>query len=275
MRERVDLVDDRQPVSIRKQTELLSVHRSCVYYKPVGESPENLQLMRKIDELFLSDPTLGVLGMQDELKDLDLWYNPKRIRRLMRKMAIEPIYPKRNLSKLGKAKYIHPYLLRGLDIDRPNQVWAIDLTYIPMRNGFMYLTAIIDVYSRFIVGWQVSNSLDKETQTEVLKAAVARYGAPQIINSDQGSQYTCSHWIETVKRLGIKVSMDGKGRATDNTFIERFFGTVKRKHVYLYPASNGLELYEGLARFMEKYNRRRHQGIGRQKPVELYRRLAA
>lgn len=274
MKERADLVETGLALSIRRQSDLLSIHRSSLYYKPVGESPENLQLMRKIDELFLNDPTLGVLGMQDELRDHELCYNVKRIRRLLRKMGMEPIYPKRNLSKLGKAKYIHPYLLRGLQIERANQVWAIDITYIPMRNGFMYLTAIIDVYSRFIVGWQISNSLDKETQTQVLLAAIARYGTPEIINSDQGSQYTCRHWIETVKGLGIKVSMDGKGRATDNAFIERFFGTIKRKHIYLYPACDGLELYLGVDKFIKKYNRRRHQGIGRCKPMELYKLVA-
>ena len=252
------------------QADLLEIERSRLYYKPVGESEENLALMQAIDLLFIDDPTLGVLGMQDELKDKDLWYNEKRIRRLMRKMCIEPIYPKRNLSRLGLAKYIHPYLLRGLEIVRPNHVWAIDITYIPMRSGFMYLTAIIDVYSRFIVGWQVSNSLDKETQTEALHAAIARYGKPEIINSDQGAQYTCAHWVETLRSLGVRISMDGKGRATDNAFIERFFGTLKRKHIYLNPAKDGLELYQGVDRFIERYNCRRHQGIQRQKPIERY-----
>ncbi|MEQ8681931.1 MAG: IS3 family transposase [Cyclobacteriaceae bacterium] len=271
MRERIDLVDQGDGVSLRKQAELLSVHRSSLYYKPMGESKENLFLMRKMDELFLDDPTLGVIGIQDELGELGHWYNVKRIRRLLRKMGVEAIYPKRNLSKLGKAKYIHPYLLRGLTIDRPNQVWAIDITYIPMKNGFMYLTAIIDVYSRFIVGWQVSNSLDKETQTQVLLAAIERHGKPHIINSDQGSQYTSSHWVTTLQSLGIRISMDGKGRATDNTWIERFFGTIKRKHIYLYPAESGLDLYKGIERFMHRYNYlRKHQGVGRVKPVELY-----
>lgn len=271
MRERTDLVEQGAELSIRRQAELLSVHRSNLYYKPIGESQENLFVMRKMDELFLDDPTLGVIGMQDELCELGHWYNVKRIRRLLRKMRIEAIYPKRNLSKLGKAKYIHPYLLLGLNIDRPNQVWSIDITYLPMKNGFMYLTAIIDVYSRFIVGWQVSNSLDKETQTQVLLAAIARYGAPEIINSDQGSQYTSRHWVSTLQSLGIRVSMDGKGRATDNTWIERFFGTIKRKHIYLYPAENGLDLYKGIERFIHRYNyERKHQGIGRVKPVELY-----
>lgn len=271
MRERLKLTDSDEALSMRKQASLLQVHRSALYYKPVGESEENLSLMGEMDRLFLSDPTLGVLGMQDELKELHLFYNEKRIRRLLRKMGIEPIYPKKNLSKLGKAKYIHRYLLRGLTIDRPNQVWAIDITYVPMKSGFMYLTAIIDVYSRFIVGWQVSNSLDKETQTEVLQGAIDRYGKPEIVNSDQGSQYTSAHWVEYLEAEDIEISMDGKGRATDNAFIERFFGTIKRKHIYLHPSKDGLELYQGIDRFIDRYNnKRRHQGIGRVKPVERY-----
>jgi len=145
--------------------------------------------------------------MQDELAEKGLNYNVKRIRRLLRKMAIEPIYPKRNLSHLGKAKYIHPYLLRGLKINCPNQVWAIDISYVPMKHGFMYLTAIIDLYSRYIVGWQLSNSLEKETQTELLHATIRVYGKPEIINSDQGAQYTCEHWINTLNDLKIRISM--------------------------------------------------------------------
>jgi len=267
-------MDRCHELSLRKQSAVLEISRSSLYYKPVGESQENLQLMEIMDKLFLEDPTLGVLGMQDELIEYGLNYNVKRIRRLLRKMGIEPIYPKRNLSRLGHAKYVHPYLLRCLEITRPNQVWAIDISYVPMRKGFMYLTAIIDVYSRYIVGWQVSNSLEKETQTELLKATVAKHGVPEIINSDQGSQYTCQHWVETVKNLGIKISMDGKGRATDNAFIERFFRTIKQKYVYLYPADNGMELYQGIKSFISKYNNRRHQGINRTKPIEKYPKAA-
>lgn len=270
MKERKALMDAKSPVSIRAQAKLLDVDRSCFYYNPVGESAENQSLMKHIDTLFLDDPTLGVDGMQDELSDLKLWYNVKRIRRLMRKMCLDPIYPKRNLSKLGTAKYIHPYLLRNLAITQPNQVWAIDITYIPMKSGFMYLTAIIDVYSRFIVGWQISNSLAQETQTAVLHRAIERYGKPQIINSDQGAQYTCEHWVSTLRELEIRISMDGKGRATDNAFIERFFGTLKRKHIYLNPAKDGLELYSGVEKFMKKYNLRNHRGINRKKPQHLY-----
>lgn len=270
MKERIALIDSSHPLSIRRQSEILSINRSQLYYKPAGEKEENLVLMQTMDKLFLSDPTLGVLGMQDELSEKGLDYNVKRIRRLMRKMAIEPIYPKRNLSRLGKAKYIHPYLLRSLIIDRPNQVWAMDISYIPMKHGFMYLTAIIDLYSRYIVGWQLSNSLEKETQTELLHATICKYGKPEIINTDQGAQYTCEHWVSTLNDLKIRISMDGKGRATDNAFIERWFRTIKQKYIYLNPEKNGLDLYQGITRFVKRYNFRKHQGIGRKKPVNLY-----
>jgi putative transposase len=273
--ERKQLVDlgVKRP-SIRRQCEVLGINRSSLYYKPLGESEENIELMRLIDRLFTEDPTLGVLGMQDELEEHDITANPKRIRRLLRKMGVEAIYPKRNLSKLGKARYIHPYLLRNLTIESPNHVWAIDITYIPMKNGFMYLTAIIDLYSRYIVGWQISNSLEKETQTELLASVINKHGKPRIINSDQGSQYTCEHWVSYLKENGIAISMDGKGRATDNAYIERFFRTLKWKHVYLHPAKDGLELYTGIEGFMKKYNNRRHRGIGRQKPIQLYQQAA-
>lgn len=274
VKERRSLVEKDHVLSIRRQSELLEVNRSSLYIKPVGESKENLDLMARMDRLYTKDPTLGVLGMQDELLDQDLTVNHKRIRRLLRKMAIEAIYPKRNLSRLGKAKYIHPYLLRHLKVDRPNQVWAIDITYIPMVSGFMYLTAVIDHYSRYIVGWQISNSLEKETQTELLSQCFRKHGKPEIINSDQGSQYTCEHWISFLKENGVKISMDGKGRATDNAYIERFFRTLKQKYVYLYPPKNGTDLYQGARNFMEYYNNRRHRGIQRNRPSELYSKAA-
>lgn len=187
MNERRTFVDPSHELSIRRQCELVDVSRSTVYYNGVGESRENMRLMAAMDRLFTDDPTLGVLGMQDELREIGMRYNIKRIRRLLRKMGVEPIYPKRNLSRLGHAKYVHPYLLRHLKSTHPNHVWAIDITYIPMQRGFMYLTAIIDLYSRFIIGWQLSNSLEKENQTTLLREAIASYGTPQIINSDQGA----------------------------------------------------------------------------------------
>lgn len=274
MSERLKYIDPNDELSIRQQSKLLKVNRSTLYFKPKGESKENLNLMRIMDEKFTDDPTLGVLGMRNELLDLGLKHGPRKLRRLLRKMGIEAIYPKKNLSRRGLVKYVRPYLLRGLKIDRPNQVWAIDITYIPMKEGFMYLTAIIDIYSRFIVGWQISNTLEKETQTAVLEDAIKRWGKPEIINSDQGSQYTCEHWIEYLKENEIKVSMDGKGRATDNAFIERWFRTLKQKYVYLHPASSGLDLFLGVAKFVEKYNRTRHQGIEGNKPIERYNQAA-
>jgi putative transposase len=272
--ERRKLIDFGSKISVRRQAQLLEICRSSLYYKPLGESAENLELMKQIDKLYLEDPTLGVEGMRDELSDLNLIVNHKRIRRLMRKMDLEAIYPKRNLSKLGRAEYIRPYLLRNLKIERPNQVWAIDITYVPMATGFMYLTCIIDIYSRFIVGWQVSNTLEKETQTVTLGEAIRKYGAPEIINSDQGSQYTSEHWIQFADKNGIKVSMDGKGRATDNAYIERFFRTIKQKHIYLRPANDGLDLYRGIQNFINKYNNRNHRGILRMKPLRLYQQKA-
>lgn len=270
MKERIALIDNSHSLSIRRQAQILSVNRNQLYYRPAGEKEENLALMETMDKIFLSDPTLGVLGMQDELAEKGMKYNVKRIRRLLRKMTIEPIYPKRNLSRLGKAKYIHPYLLRNLEVTRPNQVWALDISYIPMKHGFMYLTAIMDLYSRYIVGWQLSNSLEKETQTELLHATILKHGKPEIINSDQGAQYTCEHWVSTLSDLKIRISMDGKGRATDNAYIERWFRTIKQKYIYLNPEKNGLALYQGVARFVKHYNCRKHQGIGRRKPMNLY-----
>ena len=272
--QRRKLVDKAHDLSVRQQTKLMEINRSSLYIKPIGESKENLDLMARMDKLYTKDPTLGVLGMQDELLDQQLVVNHKRVRRLMRKMGLEAIYPKQNLSKLGKAKYIRPYLLRHLKIDRPNQVWAIDISYIPMANGFMYLTAVIDIYSRYIVGWQISNSLEKETQTELLTQCFRNHGRPEIINSDQGSQYTSEHWISFLKENQVKISMDGKGRATDNAHIERFFRTIKQKYIYLFPPENGADLYQGVRNFMKYYNNRRHRGIDRKRPSQLYEQAA-
>jgi putative transposase len=276
MEERRALVSEKEDISVRKQCELLAVNRSSVYYKPVGESPENLELMRLMDAYFLEHPTYGVLQMQDYLFLLGFVVNVKKVRRLLRLMGIEALYPKRNLSKLGKAQYKRPYLLKGLQITRPNQVWAIDITYVPMDKGFMYLVAIIDVYSRFVVGWGVHNTLDAQNSLDVLKEAIAKHGKPEIVNSDQGSQYTSKFWTEYLDNQDIKISMDGKGRATDNIFIERFWRTVKQDYVYKNPAPDGLELFRGLQKFTHHYNfEKTHQGIGRKTPSSLYVQSAA
>ncbi|MCF8308221.1 MAG: IS3 family transposase [Bacteroidales bacterium] len=265
------MINQESKLSIRRQCELLDVSRSSYYYQPAGENQENLALMRLIDERHLRKPTHGVLRMQDFLLGQSYNVDEKRVRRLMRKMGITPIYPKRNLSKLGLAQYIYPYLLRNLDIDRPNQVWEIDITYIPMKKGFMYLTAIIDVYSRFVVGWDISNTMTSEWVMSVLDKATRIYGKPEIINSDQGSQFTCQDWVGYLKRNNIRISMDGKGRATDNAYIERLWRRAKDDYIYLHPAEDGQALYKGLKYWFYEYNYlETHQGIGRKIPVSLY-----
>ena len=275
MSQRRELVDKQDALSTRKQCDILSIHRSGLYYKPLGENQENLEIMRIMDEHYLKHPTAGVIRMQDLLLSLSFVVNHKRVRRLLRQMGLMAIYPKKNLSKLGLKKYIHPYLLKGLKIDRPNQVWAIDITYLPTKNGFLYLTAIIDLYSRYIVGWGISNTLEAAASLSVLKQAIKDHGEPEIINSDQGSQFTCEGWVAYLNTEDIKISMDGKGRCIDNIFIERFWRSLKYDHVYLNPANDGLELYEGLKEYFNYYNHElHHQGIGRRIPVELYRPAA-
>lgn len=275
MNERRQMVQRDHKLSVRNQCRLLEVHRGGLYYQPVQETEDNLKIMRLMDEHYLEHPTSGVLRMQDFLLLLGFIVNVKRVRRLLRKMGLMAIYPKRNLSKLGQAKYILPYLLRNLKIIRPNQVWAIDITYIPMAKGFLYLTAIIDVYSRYVVGWGLSNSLDAVHSHQVLKEAIARHGKPEIINSDQGSQFTCKEWIEYLNQEEIKISMDGKGRAIDNVFIERLWRSVKYDYVYISPANDGLELFNGLKKYFQYYNNElAHQGIGRNIPANLYKGVA-
>ena len=275
MNERRKMIDSGHKLSVRDQCDILTIHRSGLYYAPHGESQDNLEIMRLMDEHYLKYPSEGVLRMQDFLNALGFVVNHKKVRRLLRLMGIMAIYPKKNLSKLGMKKYIHPYLLKDLKIVRPNQVWAIDITYIPMKKGFLYLTAIIDLYSRYVVGWGISNTLDSESSLSVLKQAIKDYGKPEIINSDQGSQFTSEDWVGYLKSEDIKISMDSKGRAIDNIFIERFWRSLKYDYVYLNPADDGVELYQGIKQYIHYYNHElHHQGIGRRVPAELYKSVA-
>ncbi len=194
------MIDTKNKISIGVQCELLGLHRSVLYYQVVAETEENLRIMRLLDERYLSYPTEGVLQMQDYLRSQGYSINHKRGRRLLRKMGLLAIYPKPNLSKLGKAQYIYPYLLNKLKINQSNQVWQIDITYIQMAKGFMYLVAIIDVHSRFVVGWDIANNMDADWVLETLQVALTRHGKPQIINCDQGSQFTCKKWVEYLKQ---------------------------------------------------------------------------
>ncbi len=275
MNELKSFISRDKHLSIRHQCQLLEINRSTVYYEPAPDSDENLAVMKLMDSYYLEHPTYGVLQMQDMLRDNNYEINHKRVRRLLRLMGIMAIFPKRNLSKLGQAQYVRPYLLKNLKIERPNQVWAIDITYLPMKKGFMYLTAIVDVYSRFVVGWGVFNNLEANNCLEVLKEAVAKHGKPEIVNSDQGSQFTSVLWTEYLDKEPIKISMDGKGRAIDNIFIERLWRTVKQDYIYLSPEDNGKDLYKGLKKFFAQYNFvKKHQGIDRVTPFFRYQDAA-
>ena len=224
-----------------------------------------------IDHEHTDHPSKGVIQMKDFLFSMGILIGVKKVRRLMRKMAIEAVYPKPNLSKLGRAKYVQSYLLRNLKITRRNQVWSTDITYIPMHRGFLYLYAIIDVYSRYVVAWGLYSTLESQNAIEVLDRAVEAHGKPEILNSDQGSQYTCSEWIETLRKYGITISMDGRSRCLDNVWIERFWRTLKQEHVYLNPTANGQEMRCGIRDYIRYYNTRRcHSGIGHVPPSRIY-----
>jgi putative transposase len=265
------IVTPRANISMRRQCVLLGLTRSNLYYRPAHEKPENLEMMRSMDEEFMEHPNKGVEAMVDFLCGLGFLVGPKRVRRLLRKMGVMAIYPKRNLSKLGLAKYVFPYMLRKLEITHSNHVWCIDITYIPMRQGFLYLTAIIDVYSRYVVGWSLANSLDGEHSLKVLRKAIVDYGKPAIINSDQGSQFTREAWIEYLRDQEIDISMDGRGRCLDNIWVERLWRTVKQEYIYLNPAEDGKTLHKGLKRYLDYYNNRRtHQSLERMKPADWY-----
>jgi len=225
--------------------------------------------MEIMDKHLTAHPTEGVMSIVLFFIARSYPVGPKRIRRLLKLMGRQTIYRRRNLTKAGLKAFIKPYLLKGLNITHANQVWCTDITYIPMRNGFMYLTAIIDVYSRKIVGWGISNSLATSWCKEVLSEAIATHGKPEIINSDQGAQYTSALWTQYLDEQGIRISMDGKGRALDNVWIERFWKSLKYDYVYLNPAEDGFELYEGVQNHIGYYHDKIHHTT-RETPNNLY-----
>ena len=230
--------------------------------------------MRLIDEQFLKTPTWGSRSMRNHLRRLGYRVNRKRVQRLMRIMGLEPIYPKPRTSRPHPDHKVYPYLLRDLTIDRPNHVWTADITYIPMRRGFMYLVAVMDWYSRKIVSFRVSNTLDSEFCTEALKQALRRYGKPEIFNTDQGSQFTSRGFVGVLESHGIHVSMDGRGRVQDNIFIERLWWTLKYHYIYLHAFDSGSELRQGLRQWVDFYNQNRpHQALDNLTPDEVYYNL--
>ena len=273
MNERRAMIDyDFQDVSIRHQSELLDVCRSGLYYTPSVETDENLSILRFLDAQYLKTPFYGERRLLSVLRKEDYRINIKRLRRLMEVMRWRTLYPERRTTIAEKRALKYPYLLRDLTIERSNQVWAIDITYIPMKRGFMYLFAIIDLYSRYVVGWSVSNTMTAEWCVKTLEEAMSRHGKPDMINSDQGSQFTADCYIGLLKKRGIHISMDGKGRALDNVFIERLWRSVKQEYVYLNPCETGHELWCGLNDYFRFYNMERpHQGIENVPPVERYR----
>ena len=259
-------------MSMRRQCELLSVNRSSLYYEPVPTDPEELALMRRIDELHMKHPFYGSRKVAQELSKVGDPVNRKRVQRLMRWMGIESVAPKRGTSDPAPEHPKYPYLLRNLEISRPNQVWATDITYIPMAHGFMYLVAIMDWYSRRVLSWRLSNTLDSTFCVEALEDALARFGAPEIFNSDQGAQFTAEAFTQVLRVRDIKISMDGKGRWIDNVFIERLWRSLKHEEVYLHAYDDGRAAREGIGRYLRFYNHERpHQALGYQTPDAFYR----
>jgi putative transposase len=275
--ERRQLVErEYQELSLVQQCILLSIHRSGLYYEPKGESALNEELMRLIDEHYLEHPYKGATRMHTWLT-LDKGYevSRNRIDRLYYKvMGLRAVLPGPHTSKRCKEHAVYPYLLRDLEIVRPNQVWATDITYIPMAKGFMYLVAVIDLFSRKILSWSLSNTMEAHWCKEVVEQAITQYGKPDIFNTDQGAQFTSEVFSQYIVGQGIRLSMDGKGRATDNAFIERFWRSLKYEHIYLYPKQDAIALFKGIEEYMTWYNEvRRHSSLDDRRPNEVYEQV--
>ena len=252
-------------LSVQRQCELLGLPRSSYYYQPRPESAENLRLLRELDELYLKIPFYGSRKMAVLLQ-----VNRKRVQRLMRILGIEALYPKPNLSRPAPGHEIFPYLLRGVSIERPNQVWSTDITYIPMHGGFLYLVAVMDWFSRFVLSWELSNTMETGFCLAALEAAF-RFGQPDIWNSDQGSQFTSADFLAPLKKRDIAISMDGRGRALDNVFIERLWRSLKYELIYPGDFASGADLFPALDRYFHFYHHQRpHQALGYCTPAELF-----
>lgn len=264
---------DHEDLSIRRQCELLGLNRSTLYYRGIGESEENLRLMRLIDEQYMRRPYFGSRRMTDWLVSQNYDVNRKRVQRLMRQMGLEAIYPKRHLSQGCPQHQVYPYLLRNVRVTRPDQVWCTDITYVGMTHGFMYLTAIMDWYSRYVIAWRLSNSLDAGFCVEALEEALS-WRQPEIFNSDQGVQFTSQAFTSRLEARGVAISMDGRGRVFDNIFIERLWRTVKYEDLYLHDYETVPALRRGLTDYWTFYcYERRHQALGRRTPWEVYREV--
>ena len=265
------MIDRTHKLPVVRQCEILELARSTAYYTVKPTSPEDLALMRRIDELHLDYPFAGSRMLRDLLRNEGRAVGRRRVRRLMQKMGIEALYRKPNTSRRHAAHPIYPYLLRQLSIERPNHVWATDITYIPMRRGFVYLVAIVDWYSRRILAWRLSNTLTTDFCIEALQEALLRYGAPEIFNTDQGSQFTSAEFTGVLKQHGIRISMDGKGCWRDNVFVERLWRTIKYDEVYLKAYDSVSHAKASLGEFITFYNSRRpHQTFAGKTPDMIY-----
>lgn len=265
------MVEVNPAISMRKQCELLRVCRSTVYYTPTAADPEQLALLRRIDELHLKYPFYGSRKIAQCLRAQGDVVNRKQVQRLMRLMGIEGLVPKANTSRPAPEHAVYPYLLRNLTICRPDQVWAADITYIPMAHGSLYLVAILDWYSRRVLAWRLSNTLDTGFCVEALQEALQRFGAPEVFNTDQGAQFTADAFTSVLLERGVKISMDGKGRCIDNIFIERLWRSVKYEEVYLNAYDDAQQARAGLQRYFDFYNLERpHQALGYQTPAAFH-----
>jgi putative transposase len=259
-------------VKLNRQCELLGLARASYYYEPVGESAENLRLMNLLDEQYMKTPFYGVLKMTAWLKLVKAEnVNVKRVRRLLRKMGLEAIYPKPHLSQRGAGHQIYPYLLRGLKITQRNQVWSTDITYIRLQGGFVYLVAVIDWHTRYVLSWEISTTMETEFCVNALERALRTFGKPEIFNTDQGSQFTSREFTGILKAQEIAISMDGRGRALDNIFVERLWRTVKYEEVYLHDYEDIPRAFNGLRKYFMFYNDERlHEALGYQTPAAVY-----
>ena len=265
------IVTDDKTLSMARQCELLSVSRSSLYYESQGENPLNLKLMELIDKQFLDTPWYGSRQMARHLRRQGYNVGRKRVRRLMRKMGLHPIYQEPKTTVPNPEHKVYPYLLRNLEITRPNQVWCTDITYIRMQKGFLYLVAVMDWHSRKVLSWRLSNTMDTDFCIAALEEAIENHGTPEIFNTDQGSQFTSMDFTDTLKHHGIRISMDGKGRWMDNVFIERLWRSLKYECVYLQAFESGSDAKRKIGNWMEYYNTQRpHSTFGEKTPFEVY-----
>lgn len=255
---------------MRRQCALLGLSRASLYYEPAPETADNLRLMRLLDEEYTAHPFLGSRRLTRWLIEQGEAVNRKRVQRLLRLMGLEAIYPKPKLSAAGRGHRIYPYLLRQVRIERPDQVWSTDITYVPLARGFMYLAAIIDWYSRYVLAWRLSNTLDGSFCLDMLEEALSR-GQPEVFNTDQGVQFTAQAWTSRLERAGVAISMDGRGRCLDNVFVERLWRSVKYEDIYIHRYEAVPQLQQGLGRYFPYYNEERfHQSLDYHTPAAVY-----